>query len=241
MWRHVVGSLIGPWLQQDKRAGQTLEPLPSPKKNDRIMFFAPHPDDEVCAAGAYLAAAAKVGASAMVVLVTDANSRGYGETRRQEFEQVLIKLGVTEKRYFNFAEGELSNSSAELKTACEEIIDEYRPTVVIIPHPEDLHSDHAAVGEVVSHITHQTSIMTLAFPDHFPPQYPSPRGYRPDLYLLPPSSIANRYHWTSFSVSPELQRLKTEAMKEYRLELRTPVLRSHMLSSIRKNELFAKL
>lgn len=51
--------------------GKELGTMPDPGPDDRIVVFAPHPDDEVIGAGAYIQRAIKNGAEVKVVLMTN--------------------------------------------------------------------------------------------------------------------------------------------------------------------------
>jgi len=66
------------WLQSHFRAAkQSLLLMDSPLPGDRIVVFAPHPDDETLGTGGYLQHAVAVGARVRVVLMTNGE---YGRT-----------------------------------------------------------------------------------------------------------------------------------------------------------------
>ena len=69
-----------------------LPPFEVPTK--RILFISPHPDDEILAAGAFLAAQQKHGIEIAIIAVTDGENAypenaGLGELRRCEQEAAL--------------------------------------------------------------------------------------------------------------------------------------------------------
>ncbi|WP_321423241.1 PIG-L family deacetylase [uncultured Methanobacterium sp.] len=87
--------------------------MPEIHSNDRILVFAPHPDDESLAAGGLIKRARDLNATVMVVVMTDgssaatpdelsqyleknnkSNSTGIAELRYQETTSALSKLGV---------------------------------------------------------------------------------------------------------------------------------------------------
>ena len=87
--------------------------MPEIHSNDRILVFAPHPDDESLAAGGLIKKARDLNATVMVVVMTDgssaatseelsqyleknnkSNSTGIAELRYQETTSALSKLGV---------------------------------------------------------------------------------------------------------------------------------------------------
>lgn len=57
--------------------GQSLPSIDSPQAKDRIVVFAPHPDDETLGAGGYLLRAVAAGARVRIVLITNGE---YGRT-----------------------------------------------------------------------------------------------------------------------------------------------------------------
>ncbi len=57
--------------------GKTLGIMPEPGPDDRILIFAPHPDDEVLGSGTYIQRAIKNGAEVKVVLMTNGNTPSY--------------------------------------------------------------------------------------------------------------------------------------------------------------------
>jgi LmbE family N-acetylglucosaminyl deacetylase len=70
--------------------------------------------------------------------------------------------------------------------------------------------------------------------------YPQPRGYNPEMYLLPPLKLIDPEHeWQRFMLSEEIEDIKQEAIYAYKSQLRDPVVRPLLLSSIRKNEIFS--
>jgi LmbE family N-acetylglucosaminyl deacetylase len=87
-----------------------------PQKNDRILVLAPHPDDEILAAGGYIYTAIKNNAQVRVVIVTHGESFGYamgrrlngflpikkkcvlfGKIRQKESTKILMNLGLLKK------------------------------------------------------------------------------------------------------------------------------------------------
>ena len=87
--------------------------MPSPLSADRILIFAPHPDDEVLACGGYIFTALKNKAKVKVVIVTLGETFGYalgknlvnflplhekaiafGKLRQQEAKTILKKFGL---------------------------------------------------------------------------------------------------------------------------------------------------
>jgi len=216
--------------------------LPDPAKTDRVLFFAPHPDDEALAAGGYLRRATAAGASCRIVLVTDGNRRGLKAIRAQEFQDVLNALGIQEdgKVELNYCNGGLPQENQGLvQAALQQEIERYRPTIVISPHPADLHREHKVVSQIVYDLyKQQPDFILLEYLIHYPPYYPWPRKFAPESALLPPRNLVKKGTWACFPLTGKEVQEKKRVVEMYSSQLKTPVLRSLMYSLIRMNELF---
>ncbi len=125
----------------------------------RVLVLAPHPDDEVFGCGAALADLLSRGARVRVVLWTD----GAGETRdadtrtkiaserTAESRQALAILGLveTERDVVNagFRDRELGSEPARLRGEISREVREFRPDIVFVPSPVEIHPDHRALAE----------------------------------------------------------------------------------------------
>ena len=70
--------------------------------------------------------------------------------------------------------------------------------------------------------------------------YPHPKRYAPDLYILPPLDLITLDGgWERFMLTEETKQLKERALRAYVSQLRNPLLRNLLESSIRENEIFA--
>ncbi len=212
--------------------------MPQPTTKDRIVVFAPHPDDETSLVGGYIRAAAQVKSELTIVVVTDGNAQGQAPERLSELKAALKILGVITFQQLSLPDGQLEQHPAALQEKFRQIIDQTKPTVVIFPHPADAHTDHAAVGRAILAITDGGPVQRYAYLDHFPPRLPYPRGYYPNLFTWAPSNLKN--NWVTFSLSAEQQRLKEHALRAFAREMRRPILKSHLVSTIRRNEIFAE-
>jgi len=216
---------------------------PEPTEVDRVLFFAPHPDDEALSAGGYLRRAVEAGAHCQVVLVTDGNRRGLKEIREQEFSSVLTALGIdpASAPRLAYVNGDPPKvDRARLLQQFRQLITEYRPTVVIAPHPADLHREHKVISELTSVIQAEAPTFDLLqYLIHYPPHYPWPRKLAPTAPLLPPVNLSHhKSDWVVFPLTSREVEQKREVIELYSSQLKTPVLRSLMYALVRSNELF---
>ena len=152
----------------------------------RTLVFAPHPDDESIGAGALLAAAARRGASITVIFITDGDNnpwpqrvarrrwrltrrdhQRWGRLRRREARRALAELGVHRATsvFVGLPDDGLATLEWQLRDTVLQIINEFAPTLLVIPSIDDFHPDHRA--------THRAVLEALA-------RY---RGRQPDCIL----------------------------------------------------------
>ena len=137
---------------------------------DRLLFFAPHPDDESLGGGGLVQKAVTAGAQMRFVfltsgdrnpwpqrilerrLVVGSKARGrWGARRRQEALNALALLGIGEPAEAHFLHWPdqgvtsllMTADEAALETICR-LIAEWRPTHLLTPAAEDTHPDHSA-------------------------------------------------------------------------------------------------
>ena len=136
-------------------------------KDDSILLFAPHPDDESLGAGGLLQRAVEVGAKIHIVFVTNGDNNPWpqrvverrvrisshdrsrwGARRRSEARAALRKLGIPADaaRFLGIPDRGvtallMNNPEGPFGTLCH-IFDETRPTILVVPSPNDHHPDH---------------------------------------------------------------------------------------------------
>ena len=135
-------------------------PLWSPPST-RILFVSPHPDDEVLAAGGFLAAQRSKGIEITVVSVTDGeNAYGHcdrlGAIRVQEQIAALARLGIQRDKIVRLG---LVDSGVEASQAL--LIERLLPLVdasthLVAPWHGDFHPDHQACGRAAEVVAERT-------------------------------------------------------------------------------------
>ena len=221
-----------------------LNDVKLPEKDQKVMVFSPHPDDETIACGGYIIESVQRGAEVKIVLVTDGNKHGLKDLRYSEFKTATRLLGVPVNHlvFLNYPDGRLAQQNqTELEKTFQNQIDSYNPNIVLYPHPSDKHPDHATTGKIVEKILGYSpnKIIAYKYLVHHD-LYPRPKKYAPDLYTLPPISLISvDGGWERLMLSEEIENLKQKALKSYKSQLKNPFLKELLESSIRKNELFA--
>ncbi len=148
--------------------------------SDRILVVAPHADDELIGLGGSLLKWKSIGSESHIVLIScsdvkmvHANSVVSGETRAEEFRNVCEQISSTAPRIIGYKDSCLDTYPiSEIVTILDEIIEDFRPTVVAYPEPS-YHQDHQVVNRACTAALRPTKI------------------YRPDLimtYEIPTST-----------------------------------------------------
>jgi LmbE family N-acetylglucosaminyl deacetylase len=219
-----------------------LDDVPEPRSGQTILVFAPHPDDETIATGGFIALERKRGAAVWVVLVTNGNKHGIGARRDHEFHDALDILGQRrENRLFlNYPDAQLARQNKQaLRREFEAIITQTKPHIILAPHPDDKHPDHAVTGALVESVCRERGILLYQYLVHYP-RFPLPKKFAPALCLLPPVRLVSfDKEWRRVMLPADIEALKRQAVRRYRSQLRVPVLRSLLLGMVRRNELLA--
>jgi bacillithiol biosynthesis deacetylase BshB1 len=111
-------------------------------ENLDLLVIGAHPDDAEVHVGGMLALSARIGLRAGILDLTsgDLGTRGTAETRRQEAMAAAAILGV-ERIILDLPDARFDTGEANrLKLMGQ--IRALRPTVLILPAPEDRHPDH---------------------------------------------------------------------------------------------------
>ena len=229
-----------------KVAINVIPDMPQPAKQDRVLVFSPHCDDETIAVGGYDYQAVKNGASVNIALVTDCNKHGWKDTRYKEFKSAAKTLGIPEDHleFWGFKEGAKTETDlGAIKDMMAAEIKTYNPTVIIAPMTQDAHFDHyltaKAAIEAMAEANYQGQKYGYLVHHRF---YPQPKGYKTSLYLTPPLRyLGYGEGWVKQMLSQEAVDAKNEAVLGYKSQLRIPLLNTLLKSMIRQDEVFIRL
>ena len=127
----------------------------------------------------------------------------------------------------------------------QSILLEYRPELVLYPHPDDVHPDHwglsvfarLALEEVerADPTLHPTAYAYLVHR----PDFPQPKEYLPTHDLVPPTALSRvSASWFRFDLTPDETARKWQALQRYQSQL--PLLHDLFGGFVRRNELFER-
>ena len=158
------------WLIGRRLFNQVMNPTLQLHASDRVLFFAPHPDDESIGGGGLAQKALLAGAQMRWVFLTNGDrnpwpqrilerrmwikakdQRRWGSRRQQEALNALATLGVgqpAEAHFFNWPDQGVTDllmtGNEEAIGLIEAQIAAWNPTYIISPAAEDTHPDHSA-------------------------------------------------------------------------------------------------
>ncbi|HEV7986255.1 MAG TPA: PIG-L family deacetylase [Steroidobacteraceae bacterium] len=144
----------------------------------------------------------------------------------------------TTVRYAGAVSPGASYTGANLERDLEQVMAEFRPTLVLAAAPQDLHPDHRASGELVRRMLEaRGELPALRYWIIHARGWPRPYGLEPQLPLAPPA-IAASLAWQSLPLSAGERALKLAALREHasQIQLMSPLMQAF----VRANELFAQ-
>jgi hypothetical protein len=139
------------------------------------------------------------------------------------------------------AAGRPHKGEAILEDVTRQLLD-FRPTRILVSHPEDRHGDHQAgalflLAARLDSAGRLPEMQVLAYPTHSA-EWPRPRGDHPDFWMpVPPELSGSLFPWRSLELSAAEVRIKGEALRLHESQMLT--IGRELRSLVRRNELFA--
>jgi LmbE family N-acetylglucosaminyl deacetylase len=111
----------------------------------RVLAIGAHPDDLEIACGATLAKMRDAGHQIQGVVLTCGERGGDASIRRHEALRGARFLELNSTRLFGFTDTRLEDHATEITAAIEELINEFKPDIILTHSAHDQHQDHQAV------------------------------------------------------------------------------------------------
>lgn len=124
---------------------------------EKVVVFAPHPDDETVGCGGAIAAHCRHGDQVKIVILTNGNkadtlnrysSKDYVEIRKSEAQKAASILGVKDIEYWEYQDRELKPDD-DLICRLSNLLEEYAPTLIYCPSPTEVHPDHRFTSQAL--------------------------------------------------------------------------------------------
>src|SRR5436190_7535528 len=124
-------------------------------RGERLLVLAPHPDDEVIGCGGLVALHARERREVRVVVATDGAEAGGAAAREEESRRALALLGDIGCMFLGFPDRRLADESQALKNRLREILIDFKPDLIAVPSPIEIHPDHAALARAFVDLVQQ--------------------------------------------------------------------------------------
>jgi LmbE family N-acetylglucosaminyl deacetylase/GT2 family glycosyltransferase len=115
-------------------------------RGERLLVLAPHPDDEVIGCGGLVALHLREGHQVRVVIATDGSEAGDATLREEESKRGLSVLGDISPDFLHFPDRRLGDESDALQREIRKILAEFKPDLIAVPSPVEIHPDHLALA-----------------------------------------------------------------------------------------------
>jgi LmbE family N-acetylglucosaminyl deacetylase len=119
---------------------------PALLRGERLLVLAPHPDDEVIGCGGLVALHLRERRTVRVVVATDGAQAGAAAARQEESRRALAALGGdAQLAFLGFPDRDLGD---ELAPRLREELLAFRPDLILVPAPIEIHPDHHALARI---------------------------------------------------------------------------------------------
>lgn len=121
---------------------------PARLRGERLLVLAPHPDDEVIGCGGLVAQHLREGRAVRIVVVTDGAAANTGAADREEesrrgVARLATELGAASLDFLGLPDRGADDTVAP---RLREILLAFRPDLIAVPSPIEIHPDHLAVS-----------------------------------------------------------------------------------------------
>jgi LmbE family N-acetylglucosaminyl deacetylase len=169
---HAVTDGVGPGLIPQERSEPEIVPFAaSSPQGERVIVFAPHPDDETLGCGGTLKMLSALGKTVKVVFLTKgekarpdiADRESYAKTREREAIKAMRILGVPAYEFLRFPDRELFQHREKVDRACRKIVGDFGPDAVYGPSPVEINPDHRATAELLLDLHGESTSLRCLF------------------------------------------------------------------------------
>jgi LmbE family N-acetylglucosaminyl deacetylase len=195
--------------------------------NQKIIVFAPHPDDESAGCGGTIAKRISQGYDALIVVMTD-GSHAFSDSlgiysdpspeelktiRKEEIKRAMEILGLPEENliFLDFEDGRLRENAEKAEEVVTQILEKNRPEEVYFPAEKDYHKDHKATNLIVRNSLRKVNLPTIKY------QYVIGQRFSRIGPII--NRLLNPFKHTIFVDVSEFVSLKEHALREFVSEI----------------------
>lgn len=126
----------------------------------------------------------------------------------------------------------------------KEIITDFKPTIIILPHPRDINPDHSAGYYFTLSVLEEVEerVVLFAYLVHYK-NYPLEKGLHQDKLIYPPNKLFSKEGWLSLNLDETEIQKKLEALSKNKTQLYyyPGGGRGYLESFVRQNEIFEEI
>lgn len=123
-------------------------------KIDRVLCIAPHADDETLGCGGLISKLKKANLDVLIFVVTGPGEGNHPifkasiwDKVRSEFKLAIKELGHPNYKFGNLPAAMLDQiETYKINSTISEIINSYKPNMILMPFKHDLHNDHKIIN-----------------------------------------------------------------------------------------------
>ena len=126
----------------------------------RVVLFAPHPDDEVFGAGGTLQRLGSFGAEIHQIIITsgdNASDSAMADLRRAESKAAAECLGLPTPTFWNVSDRNVGSADS-LFEDIQEYLTVHQPDAVFVPGFDEVHPDHRATTQWIDAVLQSTKL-----------------------------------------------------------------------------------
>jgi len=129
------------------------------KRKQRVLVLSPHPDDEAIGCGGTLRWHVEQGDVVQVIFLTSGGEGVRGQdpaetarVREKEAHAAAKVLGYRALEFWRQPDGALRSTTALIEQLSKKL-NTFKPHLVYVPHPQEMHPDHRAAVRLVGRAT----------------------------------------------------------------------------------------
>jgi len=146
--------VLGIYLNLVKKKAEGIQDMNL--KNKRLLILSPHQDDEILGCGCLIKKALEQNSTVKCIYISDGSqSLSHGlspealaELRKVEATELAKSMGMDEPLFMDCPDGNVDYNDMETAKKIADVIENYKPDVILIPYFLDGHKDHTATSGI---------------------------------------------------------------------------------------------
>ncbi|HHY78246.1 MAG TPA: PIG-L family deacetylase [Clostridiales bacterium] len=146
--------VLGIYLNLVKKKAEGIQEMNL--KNKRLLVISPHQDDEILGCGCLIKKALEQNCTVKCIYISDGSQslsyvlspEALAELRKVEAKELAKSMGMDEPVFMDCPDCNVDYNDMETAKKIAEVIESYKPDVILIPYFLDGHKDHTATSGI---------------------------------------------------------------------------------------------